>query len=82
MNKIAQNFYDTYRLIAISREEFGEEAPRPIEIFRTYYQDIGSSKKTCPQSCDSTIAVTFRDGSKCEITNPNEEVYDSHIRLF
>jgi hypothetical protein len=38
-----------------------------------------SFTKECPQSCDSTLEVTFTDGSKARYANPFQKVYPSYF---
>lgn len=35
--------------------------------------------RECPQSCDSTLEVTFVDGSKARYENPNQVTYPSYF---
>ena len=38
-----------------------------------------SFKKECMNSCDSTLEVTFTDGSKARYANPFQKVYPSYF---
>lgn len=38
-------------------------------------------EELCPESYDSVIAVTFKDGSKFEVVNPEQACYAGYVRV-
>ena len=38
-------------------------------------------EELCPESYDSSLAITFKDGSKFELVNPAQACYQGYVRL-
>ena len=76
---IAENIMNEYNALSCNEDGFyGEEWYSLIKKART---EAVNEEEECPESCDSSIILTFEDGSSIYVGNPKQSCYDGFIRL-
>jgi len=47
------------------------------EFYGAVLRIASSTRKLCPESCDSSVLVAFRDGSAVRVDNPRQQFFSA-----
>lgn len=76
---LANFFKSEFEDLPVDKDGFLEDSPELEEWKRCLGLNATSFEEECPESCDSTLVVTFTDGSKARYANPKQMVYPTYF---
>lgn len=76
---IAETIYEEYRSLPRKSNEFYGKGW--YALIKAARKEAIEEESECPDSYDSSLILTFKDGSAIYVANPKQACYDGFMRI-